>query len=116
MEVRARQLSRDRLAFSKSILKRYLRDSLSRDSNIAAPWFVKPRLAAAFGISNALSADDEERHRRIRDGQLAKRRKVRHCHPLSSASFVSTSLIITRVRRTARGGRYAAGQEEGEAL
>ncbi len=38
--------SRDRLAFSKSILRRFIRDCVDRDAAVASPWTVKPPVAA----------------------------------------------------------------------
>ncbi|BGP42601.1 hypothetical protein JCM10449v2_006613 [Rhodotorula kratochvilovae] len=75
MEVRAKALSRDRLAFSKSILKRYLRECLMRDASIGAPWIVKPSIARAFNIPLQQSDTVEERNRQAREAKLAKRRK-----------------------------------------
>ncbi|KAM0750856.1 hypothetical protein T439DRAFT_288911 [Meredithblackwellia eburnea MCA 4105] len=77
MEVKGKQLSRDRLSFSKSILKRYIRECVQRDAAIASPWTVKPSIAAQFGIPQAQDPDVVERNREIREGKLAKRRKRR---------------------------------------
>lgn len=71
----ARENSRDRLAFSKSILKRYLRECLMRDASIGAPWIVKPSIARAFNIPLQQSGTVEERNRQAREAKLAKRRK-----------------------------------------
>lgn len=68
--------SRDRLAFSKSILKRYIRECVQRDALIASPWIVKPAIALAFGIPQHQSEESEARNKQIREGKLAKRRKV----------------------------------------
>lgn len=75
MEVPSKQLSRDRLTFSKSILKRYMRECVQREPIIAAPWVVKPAIAAIFGISGEQSEEAEAKNREIREGKLAKRRK-----------------------------------------
>ncbi|KAK4705880.1 hypothetical protein P7C70_g319, partial [Phenoliferia sp. Uapishka_3] len=76
MEVKAKALSRDRLAFSKSILKRYIRECVHRDALIGSPWIVKPAIALQFGIPQAQSAAGVERNKQIREGKLAKRRKA----------------------------------------
>ncbi|GAA5883689.1 hypothetical protein JCM3774_002954 [Rhodotorula dairenensis] len=76
MEVHARQLSRDRLTFSKSIMKRYLRECLIRDAAIGSPWMVKPSIARLFGISEHQSDTVEERNREAKEAKLAKRRKT----------------------------------------
>ncbi|GAA6062122.1 hypothetical protein JCM10212_000876 [Sporobolomyces blumeae] len=76
MEVKAKSLSRDRLTFSKSILKRYMRECVQRDASIAAPWIVKPSIAAAFGIASQQTEDVEAKNKEIREDKLAKRRKM----------------------------------------
>lgn len=68
--------SRDRLAFSKSIVKRYLRECLHRDAAIGAPWVVKPPIALQFGISQTRTEAVDEKNREEREKVLAKRRKV----------------------------------------
>lgn len=75
MEVKAKALSRDRLAFSKSILKRYIRECVNREAAIGSPWIVKPAIAAAFGISTSQSDDVLERNNQAKEAKLAKRRK-----------------------------------------
>ncbi|BGP19109.1 hypothetical protein JCM10213_008044 [Rhodosporidiobolus nylandii] len=75
MEVKAKSLSRDRLAFSKSIMKRYLRECLQRDAAIGAPWIVKPSIARAFGIPLTQNEEEVRRNEAAREGKLAKRRK-----------------------------------------
>lgn len=72
-----RTRSRDRLAFSKSILKRYIRECVQRDAAIASPWVVKPTIALQFNIPQRQSAAGEARNKEIREGKLTKRRKVR---------------------------------------
>lgn len=69
--------SRDRLTFSKSILKRYIRECVQRESPVGSPWVVKPVIAAAFGISTYQSEEDRAKDQVHRDSKLAKRRKVR---------------------------------------
>lgn len=68
--------SRDRLTFSKSILKRYLRECLDRDAMIGAPWIVKPSIAHAFGIPIQQKMEAIERVHQDREAKLAKRRRT----------------------------------------
>jgi bromodomain adjacent to zinc finger domain protein 1A len=82
--------SRDRLAFSKSILKRYIRECVQRDALIASPWIVKPLIAVAFGIPTHQSEEVEEKNKQIREGKLAKRRKVSDSPPSHSHELVLT--------------------------
>lgn len=46
---------RDRLTFSKSILKRYMKECVTRETNsTTSPWIVKPSIAKALGIEPIL--------------------------------------------------------------
>ncbi|GAA5988402.1 hypothetical protein JCM5350_005297 [Sporobolomyces pararoseus] len=55
MEVKQKNLSRDRLTFSKSILKRYMKECVTRETNsTTSPWIVKPSIAKALGIEPIL--------------------------------------------------------------
>ncbi|GAA5946603.1 hypothetical protein JCM3765_000315 [Sporobolomyces pararoseus] len=55
MEVKQKTLSRDRLGFSKSILKRYMKECVTRETNsTTTPWIVKPSIAQALGIEPIL--------------------------------------------------------------
>ena len=100
--------SRDRLAFSKSILKRYLRECLMREASIGAPWCVKPSIARAFNIPVQQSGTTEERNRAAREAKLAKRRK-----PLAEGESPAPApkkrktgaLVSPRRRRAARARR-----------
>ncbi|GAA6041452.1 hypothetical protein JCM8097_001884, partial [Rhodosporidiobolus ruineniae] len=104
MEVKARQLSRDRLAFSKSILKRYMRECLMRDPAIGSPWMVKPSIARAFGIPTSQSGDEEERNRQMKEAKLAKRRKT-----LPEGSGGVSEGAPPKKRKTADGSSTPAG-------
>lgn len=75
MERRADTLTRDRSTFSKTMLRKYLKDCVIRDPSIGSPWVVKPILAEKYGISQQASEDVEEKNRLIKEGKLSKRRK-----------------------------------------
>ncbi|ORY78029.1 hypothetical protein BCR35DRAFT_353018 [Leucosporidium creatinivorum] len=77
MEVKAKALSRDRLAFSKSILKRYIRECVHRDAAIGSPWIVKQAIAVAFGIPTSQTDDIVEKNKQAKEAKLAKRRKTK---------------------------------------
>jgi hypothetical protein len=68
--------SRDRFGFSKSILKRYLRECCQRDTAVGAPWIVKPSIAQQFGVTQERSDLLSEKNREERERVLSKRRKV----------------------------------------
>ncbi|KAG0271064.1 hypothetical protein BGZ95_001189 [Linnemannia exigua] len=50
-------LSRERLAFNKNIIRKYVRECSSKESYIGAPWIVKPSLVKKYGIETKLPAD-----------------------------------------------------------
>jgi hypothetical protein len=74
MEQRSKQLSRDRLTFSKTILKKYLREAVVRESTVASPWIVKPALAKRYGIPTAPNQATLQKNSVIKDQKLSKRR------------------------------------------
>ena len=76
MEVRAKSLSRDRLAFSKTILKKYLRTCLVRDVKIGAPWIVRHIIAHRYSIPTHPSDEVIRKNNEIKDAKLSKRRKA----------------------------------------
>jgi bromodomain adjacent to zinc finger domain protein 1A len=68
--------SRDRLAFSKSILRRFLRDSVDREAAVASPWTVKPAVAVKYGIESEMPDDKKKDVESVRKGEMQKRKKV----------------------------------------
>ncbi|KAI1318638.1 hypothetical protein EDD11_006139 [Mortierella claussenii] len=50
-------LSRDRLAFNKNILRKYIRECSSKENYMGAPWIIKPSLAKKYGIETKLPED-----------------------------------------------------------
>ncbi|KAJ1311804.1 hypothetical protein OPQ81_010269 [Rhizoctonia solani] len=76
MEVQMGVMSRDRLAFSKSILRRFIRECVSRDAAIASPWVVKPALAVRYGLETEMPAAMRKSMERAKAGELEKRKKV----------------------------------------
>ncbi|KAG8686844.1 hypothetical protein FRC09_013884, partial [Ceratobasidium sp. 395] len=76
MEVQMGVMSRDRLAFSKSILRRFIRECVTRDAAIASPWCVKPALAVRYGLETEMPAAICKSVERVKAGELEKRKKV----------------------------------------
>ncbi|PWN27366.1 hypothetical protein BDZ90DRAFT_279725 [Jaminaea rosea] len=75
MEVRNKQLSRDRLTFSKAILKKYLRECVVRDSAVGSPWVVRHTLAHRYGIPIAPDQATIEKNNVIKEMKLSKRKR-----------------------------------------
>ncbi|KAH9064169.1 chromatin remodeling complex protein [Lactarius vividus] len=75
-EVRCSVMSRDRLAFSKSILRRFIRDCVDRDAAVASPWTVKPPVAARYGVDSIMPEATRQGVEDIKKGEIQKRKKV----------------------------------------
>ncbi|KAI0662737.1 chromatin remodeling complex protein [Cubamyces menziesii] len=76
MDVDCSKMSRDRLAFSKSILRRFIRDCVDRDAAVASPWTVKPAIAARYGVSSIMPEEIRKGVETLKKGESDKRKKV----------------------------------------
>ncbi|KAH8120133.1 ATP-utilizing chromatin assembly and remodelling N-terminal-domain-containing protein [Phellopilus nigrolimitatus] len=76
MEVQCNAMSRDRLVFSKSLLRRFLRECVDRDSSLASPWTVKPAIAQRFGVPTDMPEEIRAGVEKVRKGEIDKRKKV----------------------------------------
>lgn len=77
--------SRDRLAFSKSILKRFLRDCLDRDATSAtSPWIVKPALAAKYDIPTELTDSFKKEIEGLKEAASRRRKRKVDDDPVGS--------------------------------
>ena len=68
--------SRDRLAFSKSILRRFIRDYVDRDSAVASPWTVKRSIAEKYGLDVVMPEATRKGVEQVKKGEIEKRKKV----------------------------------------
>jgi bromodomain adjacent to zinc finger domain protein 1A len=68
--------SRDRLSFSKSILRRFIRDCVDRDAAVASPWTVKPIIAKRYGVDSVMPEETRKGVESIKKGEIDKRKKV----------------------------------------
>lgn len=57
VELRGDYLSRDRLLWSKALLKKYLREATTREPYIGAPWMIKPKPAKKYGLALELTPE-----------------------------------------------------------
>ncbi|KAI0778099.1 chromatin remodeling complex protein [Trametes elegans] len=76
MDVECAKMNRDRLAFSKSILRRFIRDCVDRDAAVASPWTVKPAIAARYGVSSDMPEEIRKDVETIKKGESDKRKKI----------------------------------------
>ncbi|KAF9512921.1 hypothetical protein BS47DRAFT_1329990 [Hydnum rufescens UP504] len=76
MEVKVNAMSRDRLSFSKSILRRFIRDCVDRDPAVASPWTVKRAIAEQYGVSTEMTEEIRRAIDGAKQGEKEKRKKV----------------------------------------
>ncbi|KAI0824248.1 chromatin remodeling complex protein [Trametes gibbosa] len=76
LDVDCSKMGRDRLAFSKSILRRFIRDCVDRDAAVASPWTVKPAIAAKYGVSSVMPEEIRKGVETLKKGESDKRKKV----------------------------------------
>ncbi|KAL1919483.1 uncharacterized protein VTP21DRAFT_2176 [Calcarisporiella thermophila] len=69
-------LSRDRLVFSKNLLRNFIRASASRESYVNAPWVLKPSVAKKYNIDNSLTAEQAKTREKAIIKQRKRRRKT----------------------------------------
>ncbi|WWD21446.1 hypothetical protein CI109_105931 [Kwoniella shandongensis] len=77
MEVQADKISRDRINFSRAMLKRFIRDCVVRDTAVYSPWLVKPSVAQRYGIPSEMTAEIREGIARYKERQMDKRKRER---------------------------------------
>lgn len=68
--------SRDRLTFSKSILRRFIRDCVDRDAAVASPWVVKKFIADKYGVSSVMPDETRKGVENLKKGEMEKRKKA----------------------------------------
>ncbi|PPQ71756.1 hypothetical protein CVT26_007597 [Gymnopilus dilepis] len=76
IEVQCGMMSRDRLSFSKSILRRFIRDCVDRDAAVASPWTVKPPIAKRYGVDCVMPEETRQNVEELKKGEIDKRRKI----------------------------------------
>ncbi|KAF8912833.1 ATP-utilizing chromatin assembly and remodelling N-terminal-domain-containing protein [Gymnopilus junonius] len=76
IEVQCGMMSRDRLSFSKSILRRFIRDCVDRDAAVASPWTVKAPIAKRYGVDSVMPEETRQGVENIKKGEIDKRKKV----------------------------------------
>ncbi|KAL0580304.1 hypothetical protein V5O48_001721 [Marasmius crinis-equi] len=76
MEVQCARMSRDRLSFSKSILRRFIRDCVDREAAVASPWTVKPEIARRYGVDTDMPEETRKGVETMKKGESDKRKKA----------------------------------------
>ncbi|CDZ96386.1 Chromatin remodeling complex WSTF-ISWI, large subunit (contains heterochromatin localization, PHD and BROMO domains) [Phaffia rhodozyma] len=75
IQVDAQDISRDRITFSKTILKKFLKDCIDRDSSLASPWMVKPALCVKYGIPQTPDESLQAELNNLKSGAISKRKR-----------------------------------------
>lgn len=77
LQVIADKISRDRINFSRAMLKRFIRDCVERDAAVYSPWIVKPAVARRWGIPMEMSESTRLFISSYRERQMGKRKRER---------------------------------------
>lgn len=76
MNVHCDVMSRDRLAFSKSILKRFIRETVDRDAAVASPWVVKKEIALKYQINQQMPDEIRKGVDAVKKSESEKRKRI----------------------------------------
>ncbi|KAI0704894.1 chromatin remodeling complex protein [Cytidiella melzeri] len=68
--------SRDRLSFSKSILRRFIRECVEREAAVASPWVVKTVIAMRYGVDTVMPEETRISVENLKKGESDKRKKA----------------------------------------
>ncbi|OWZ33000.1 hypothetical protein J007_05493 [Cryptococcus neoformans] len=77
LQITADRISRDRINFSRAMLKRFIRDCVERDAAVYSPWIVKPAVARRWGIPMEMSESTKLFISSYRERQMGKRKRER---------------------------------------
>lgn len=69
--------SRDRINFSRVMLKRFIRDCVVREAAVYSPWTVKPAVAARYGIPTEMSDEVKDQISSYKEKQMDRRKRER---------------------------------------
>lgn len=70
------QLDRDKTKWNKGLLKKYLKESITRDPAVGSPWMCKDRLRIQYGFSEELPEHLKAKSQELRIDLLTRRKKV----------------------------------------
>jgi hypothetical protein len=74
---KANATRRDRINFSRAILARFIRDSVTRAPTPYAPWLLKPHIAHRYSIPAEMPEDVREKVLNYKRDQMDKRKRDR---------------------------------------
>lgn len=76
LDIQCDKLERDRTTWNKALLKKYIKESMTRDPAVGAPWMCKDRLSEQYGFSLDLPEHLRIKSHELRVDLLHRRRKV----------------------------------------
>lgn len=76
INVSIKNLERDRTQWNKALLKKYLKETITRDPAVGSPWMCKERLRLEYGFSLELPEHLRIKSNELRTDLLQRRRKV----------------------------------------
>jgi hypothetical protein len=68
---------RDRINYSRAILRRFIRDCVVRDAAVYSPWLLKPAVAARYNVPTDMPEAIRRNHERYKVAQMEKRKRDR---------------------------------------
>ncbi|CAK9782707.1 hypothetical protein CC85DRAFT_92470 [Cutaneotrichosporon oleaginosum] len=77
MEVQADKISRDRINYSRAMLKRFIRDCVGREAAIYSPWIVKKPIAMRYGLPTEMTDELRAVITAHREAQMERRKRDR---------------------------------------
>lgn len=117
MNVRCDVMSRDRLAFSKSILKRFIRESVERDAAVASPWVVKKEFALKYCIAQVMPDNVQKGVDAIKRSETEKRKRISEAKenpPPAKRPKRGTKLPLTEEEKAAKAKAEEAAKAKRE--
>ena len=75
MHVNCKALSRDRQSWNKNLIKRFIKESMTRENAVGAPWLIKRKLANLYKMPYELPESMQRKSDKMRDEVGNKRKK-----------------------------------------
>lgn len=110
---------RDRINYSRAMLKRFIRDCVARDAAIFSPWIVKKPIALRYGLPTEMTDERRAVIAALREAQMDRRKRDREERLGIAHDDETESEQPAKKKRTSKGlskeDRERIKQEEKEA-
>jgi bromodomain adjacent to zinc finger domain protein 1A len=114
MTVRCGVTSRDHLAFSKSILKRFICECVDRDAAVASPWIIRKEVAAKYDISLVMPDDICKDVDAVKKTETEKRQKISETRDKEAKRRATYVLLTEEKKSRDRARRRGTPREKGK--